>query len=337
MSKLPLKVQIGIREHWTRDDGSLQVAIKGLQEVLGHEVSIEPEWQLLLTELDAYYPDKGNLTAIVAASVEVWIKSFTELLEDSAHDEWTDTLLEKTKVWSRLRLFLEVGNTDKAGTSWSERRNGFIISLPKKQIFQSAELYPIFRGELLSCFEVDKKPQLPVRSAGGDDWADVEMDKATGTAQVIEQSTTDSRNFAASRPVAVEFFPNVASLPRPDELLLKPPYHLSLTTGMNTIEIQGSHSPSLQFLADYFKRWCRVNHHDTRNLPAVQVTLYQSAFGLGELFDRLTLSTQETKYTNQFHVTSPMVIALVEGVLGYELVSTHGAWNFRRNAAFKSL
>jgi hypothetical protein len=67
------------------------------------------------------------------------------------------------------------------------------------------------------------------------------------------------------------------------------------------------------------------------------VTLHQSAFGLGEVFDRLTLSTEETRYTNQFTVTSPMIVSLIEGVLGYELISTHGAWNFRRDAEFKKL
>lgn len=54
------------------------------------------------------------------------------------------------------------------------------------------------------------------------------------------------------------------------------------------------------------------------------------------MFDRLILSTKETRYTNQFQVTTPMVIALVEGVLGYELVSTQGGWNFRRDTEFKT-
>jgi hypothetical protein len=55
------------------------------------------------------------------------------------------------------------------------------------------------------------------------------------------------------------------------------------------------------------------------------------------MLDRLTLSTEDTRYTNQFMVTAPMVVALIEGVLGYELVSTHGGWHFRRDTAFKTL
>lgn len=55
------------------------------------------------------------------------------------------------------------------------------------------------------------------------------------------------------------------------------------------------------------------------------------------MFDRLKLSTEETRYSDRFHVTSPMVVALIEGVLGYELVSTQGGWHFRRATAFKTL
>jgi hypothetical protein len=65
--------------------------------------------------------------------------------------------------------------------------------------------------------------------------------------------------------------------------------------------------------------------------------LRQSAFGLGEMFDKLTLSTKETRYTHQFQVTTPMIVAFVEGVLGYELISTHGTWSFRRDTEFKTL
>lgn len=55
------------------------------------------------------------------------------------------------------------------------------------------------------------------------------------------------------------------------------------------------------------------------------------------MYDRLTLSTEETRYTNQFAVTAPMIAALIEGVLGYEVVSTDGSWKFRRDVEFKTL
>jgi hypothetical protein len=58
---------------------------------------------------------------------------------------------------------------------------------------------------------------------------------------------------------------------------------------------------------------------------------------MGEMFDRLVLSTKETRYTDRFRVTIPMVLSIVEGVLGYEPTGNTGlgAWNFRRDTEFK--
>jgi hypothetical protein len=105
----PLKIQVGIRDHWDKADSQLQVAIKQLHEVLGFEVVVDPEWQLLIVELDKQYADKTAFIPAVAGCVTVFCRSMTELLEDENNEEWTETLLEKVKnSYSRLRLFLEV-------------------------------------------------------------------------------------------------------------------------------------------------------------------------------------------------------------------------------------
>ncbi|KXX75694.1 hypothetical protein MMYC01_208297 [Madurella mycetomatis] len=333
MPSLPLKVQIGIRDVWAKNDGPLQTTLKDLQDILGHSVVVEPEWHLLAAELDKFYPDKGQLVAVITGCVQAWAKSMAELLEDSAHEAWTETVLEKVPV--RMQVFVEVA--DNAATTWSEQRGGFIISLPKKAIHQPAELFPTFRGGLMACFDA-KSSQLLDRTVGAgpgaDDWAGVEVDTKTGKAEVVEAPRSAHAPAARAK---VEFFPSLASLPRPDLLFLQPPYYLTMYPSSDLIELQGSHSPSLQLIADYFKRWCRVNHNDTTSPPGVQVELDQSAFGLGEMYDRLVLSTENTRYTNRYHVTSPMVAAFIGGVLGYELVSTHGGWNFRRDTEFKAL
>lgn len=198
-----------------------------------------------------------------------------ELLEDTTNEEWTEKVLEKTgSSGGRVRLFLDVdGKIAKTATSWSEAREGFVITLPKKERIQPTELFPIFRGQLLCCF--DTKTRNTITAAGGkgtddtatpapDDWADVEMDTTTGTPKVMDRH--DSPAIPANKAQPSPFLPTVTSLPRPDELLLRPPYHLQMRSSKGWIEIQGSHSPSLQLLADYLKRWCRVNHQDTRNV-----------------------------------------------------------------------
>ncbi|KAH6854087.1 hypothetical protein B0I37DRAFT_388235 [Chaetomium sp. MPI-CAGE-AT-0009] len=328
----PLKAQVGIRDHWTNADSPVQTSLRELQELLGRTVVVEPEWPLLIAELDTFYVDKTNLVTVVAGCIRAWAKSMTELLDDAAHAEWTEEVL--VKVTARMRVFVEVSTSAKAATTWSEQRGGFVVSLPKKQVYQPAELFPTFRQELLACFVKRATPQVRENKAAGgaDDWEGVEVDTTTGKAEVVAAPI----GTLTSRP-KVEFMPDVASLPLPDQLFLRPPYHLTLFQARHKVEVHSSHSPSLEFLAAYLKRWCRANHADARNPPAVQIKLHQSAFGLGEVFDRLTLSTEQTKYSDQFTVTSPMVVSLIEGLLGYKLISTDGGWNFRRDAEFKAL
>ncbi|KAH7347658.1 hypothetical protein B0T11DRAFT_143399 [Plectosphaerella cucumerina] len=328
---LPLKVQIGIRDHWAAESSPPQTSLKKLAAVLGQAVVVDPEWQLLLNELGEFYADKLNFVQAVAGCVEVFANSATELLEDeAAHEQWIETLLEKTKTRSQLRLFLETSKSTDALMSWSEQRCAFVVQLPKKQILFSSELYPSFRGGLLECFGV-KGTQTSGGPAAADDWADVEVDETTGKPAVSE--TIAPR---LQQPAAAEYLPSWESLPRPDELLLKPPYHLILGAGAGQISIECSHSPSLKLLSDYLKRWCRVNHNDSRSPPAVDIRLQQSAFGLSEMFDRLELSTKENRYVTQFHVTTPMILALIEGVLGYTLLSGEGGtWTFRRETKLR--
>jgi len=334
-------VKLGIREHWDKEDGSLQTSLRSLKDLAGHEVVIEPEWPLLLVELDKYYPDKTNLVAIAAGCVETWCKSMTELLEDEAHEEWTDTLLERVKSWSQIRLFLEVAKDDQASTSWSDQRTAFVINLPKKAVYAPAEFFPLFRGALLSCFD-ERKQTPPRRDAAGaaDDWADVAVDQSTGTPAVVETGLPARQaagQAGSTGAYKVDFLTSVGSLPRPDELFLRPPFHLVVhDMGRQKVEVHGSHSPSLQLLADYLKRWCRTNHHDTRNPPAVAVVLEQAPWGIGMMYDRLVITTEETRYTKQFTLNPCAVLAMVESVLGYERVSVHpGQWTFRRDQEFK--
>ncbi|TPX18167.1 uncharacterized protein E0L32_002676 [Thyridium curvatum] len=338
---LPLKVRLAIRDQWEPEDKPLRKSLAGLRELLGHDVEVEPEWQQLLAELDPFYEDKGRFVAVVAGCVEAWCKALLELLENEANAEWTDTLLEKLKAWSRLRLFIEVSSTASASTSWSNERVAFIINLPKKQLIDPFELYPAFSGALLDCFDdgsstnntTKKKPAADdaAPAGAGDDWADVEMDRSTGKPDVKEPTTTA----AAAAPV---FLPQAASLPRPDHLLLQPPYYLSVAQhGDARVAVTASHAPSLQLLHDYLARWCRTDPQDARRPPAVRCELHASAFGLGAaMHDRLTLSVDE-RARARFAVNPAIVLALVEGVLGYERVSNGpGEWTFRRGTALRT-
>lgn len=115
----------------------------------------------------------------------------------------------------------------------------------------------------MDCFS-EKKPTKSLNQTVPltEEWADVSMDKATGQASLTSTVIT-----ASSSKFDVTRIPDISSLPRPDELLQEPPYHLAIYSGSNTVEIHGSHSPSLEFISAYLKKWVRTDHNDTRKVP----------------------------------------------------------------------
>lgn len=71
--------------------------------------------------------------------------------------------------------------------------------------------------------------------------------------------------------------------------------------------------------------------------PSVIVKLQQAGFGLGAMYDCLWLLA-ENRYGSQENVSPTIVLALVEGVLGYDKVFGDGrSWTYRRDVPFRSL
>ncbi len=103
-----MRVQIGIRDSWDKEDAPIQQALSKLKEALGIDVVVEPQWQLLLTELDSYYPgpDKSTFVPTIANCVQSLLIGFTALTEGEETAKWADELLDH--VSRSLKVFLEV-------------------------------------------------------------------------------------------------------------------------------------------------------------------------------------------------------------------------------------
>ncbi|TKW60241.1 hypothetical protein CTA1_4766 [Colletotrichum tanaceti] len=336
MTTLPLKVKVAIRDHWTKEDSNLQQSLRTLQDALGLEIDTAPDWHVLLTELEATYTDKADAVAAVTASVEAWCRAATEIVDDSKNDDWTELLLEKLKMtWSRLRIFVDISREDDASTAWSEERGGFVVYIPRHERILPVNLQPLFQAELKDCF-ADQK-QLPPYSPSprAVDWSEVDMDTRINRLSVcapVPHRRGSTVSSTGTQPPA-DFMPRADALPRPDDLLLKPPYHLMIySRGAHEIEVQCSHAATLRFLADYFKRWRRTNHQP----PAVEVRVHQCTFGMGASIDRLVLAT-EHKYGGAFILTPTIILNIVEGVLGYKPVySDATTWTYRRDIELRT-
>ncbi|KAI1347869.1 hypothetical protein F5Y01DRAFT_307187 [Xylaria sp. FL0043] len=333
MSRLPVKAQVGIRNAWDNQDSPAQRAIKKFKEAIGVQISVIPEWPILVTELGPFYPDKEILVLSIAAAVEACVTALTSLADDESNSEWADTLLERTA--SRVRLLLETSKSRELGIAWSDEQKGLVISLPKSAIPSQSYMLSFFTGSLIKVFDEKEKHSISskIESTAADDWADVAVDNKTGNAAVIE---TPQRHATTEQSLTFDLIPDVNIIPRPDELLLKPPYYLTVRDfSSSSTEVQCSHSPTLQFLSDYVKKWAKTNYNHTNKPPLAEVELHQSVFGLGIVYDRMTIKA-ESRYTTQ-EVSPTIILALVEGVLGYKVISNDGPyWSFRRDVEFRN-
>ncbi|KAM0431008.1 hypothetical protein ACHAPT_005642 [Fusarium lateritium] len=329
---LPLKAKVSVRDNWTNPDSPAQKAIKSLKDVLGLEVHCEPEWPILVSELDNVWEDKNQLVASVASFLQTWFQVLTELLDDSNQEEWADKLLTKiNELCSRLNLIVEVSESEHASTQWSDGRLGFVLSLPNTQVYQPAQFAGVFKEQLLDCFEAKKHTKsLPIHSTTGDEWADV------GVEEAAEQPGSQSQ--AKSQSSTVDYLPDPNTMPKPGTLLQKTPYYLFVyAAGKNKIDIECSHSQTLEVLSEYLKRWCRINPNLTTKPPAVEIELNHGTSGFGVPYDRLSLFC-ENRYGNIFTISATMILNLVEGVFGYEQVySDSCTWHYRRDTPFKKM
>lgn len=170
-----------------------------------------------------------------------------------------------------LQLSVEMASSNSPQTKWDTDRARFVLLLPKGEPPHNlAAAVPSFRSQIMSAFDETK---TEVDAADRDEWADVSVPVAAPTTTATTAAAT--RTVPVREEVEPSYLPDVNTLPRPDELLLKPPYHLHISQG-SAITIECSHSPSLSFLEAYFKKWCRTNNHRTDRVS----TFYFSLFSL---------------------------------------------------------
>ena len=104
----PTRVKVNIRDMWDKEDSEVQKSICGVKTLIGVDVNIEPEWQLLWTELQKNYPDPGLFVPNIASAVSAWCRCICELADDDKNEAWTETLLEKLKESRWLNVLFEV-------------------------------------------------------------------------------------------------------------------------------------------------------------------------------------------------------------------------------------
>ncbi|CAK7266758.1 hypothetical protein SEPCBS57363_002252 [Sporothrix epigloea] len=280
-----------------------------LSKVLGCPVRIDFAWEQLLAALSNVYENATALACDVLESSDLWCEALkgscatttalsTESagVADAAQQQWTKPLADKIKLHGELRLLVTV------------------VSKEEKDSLQQSELTTSW-SETLAALVLFLPRDRPLRL--------LEDFGAEFQSRMLKSL---QKNPA---PLELQSLPDFDALPPPDELFRRPPYHLIITDyGHSKIVVQGSHSPSLRLLGDYMARWCLINHQDSRHPPAVAVVYNRSCWDTSSMVDMITLTSEAN---NIFKFSPALVLAFVEGVLGYEKVSTEqGMWTYRR-------
>lgn len=152
-----------------------------------------------------------------------------------------------------------MGKASKPSTTWSKDRDAFIIHLPNEIMPPTSELVSIFQNQIPAVFQPTHRltssspPQAEGSGTGG-------VSRGFDNDAAMALSSTDLPPHTAGPTITK--IPNANDLPKPDQLLAKPPYYLILYAGVRTkVEVECSHTQTLVFLSEYLKQWCKENHN----------------------------------------------------------------------------
>lgn len=153
-------------------------------------------------------------------------------------------------------------------TAWLGDKRVFVISLPKAEPPPAGTIHAGLSSDFLSLFTPlsSSSPHAPVSAVAFDDpeWADVSIEPEIRTPAALPRQSIAAQESVSDR------LPDLALIPRPEELLKRPPYWLLVRQDVDDrVVVQGSHAPSLECMEANLKRWCRGNPHrvDRVGLP----------------------------------------------------------------------
>ncbi|KAH7147002.1 hypothetical protein B0J13DRAFT_500867 [Dactylonectria estremocensis] len=326
---LPVRVRMAIRDHWDSPDCMLQRNLAWFRSRHNFDVSVSMPWSTMVKVHEGFYSDREEATRALANCVASWTQALRDLLESGMEDG----LAEGLKSRGKIDAYPEMGESSKPSTTWSKDRDAFIIHLPNEIMPPTSELVSIFQNQIPAVFQPTHHltSSAPAQAEGS---GTVGVSRGFYNDAAMALSPTDLPPHTAGPTITK--IPNVNDLPKPDQLLAKPPYYLILYAGVRTkVEVECSHTQTLVFLSEYLKQWCKANHDSPDKHVVVDVNLHPAAFGSGLQYDRLTLAVDDED-RSPFLVTPSVILALVEGVLGYSRVWVDGSiWTFRKGDILK--
>ncbi|KAJ7696571.1 hypothetical protein B0H17DRAFT_1198082 [Mycena rosella] len=317
MSKeLPLKVRMDVRDLWDSSKSSVNDSVSALNKILGHTITPRVEWNVMWTDLKDRFPDNTIFVPTVVRYTIAWYERLSGRLENDAYEEWTEKFLDVLSdgsIRKALSLHIEPAGpgVTRPSTKWNAKLATFHLCVPQTEPVSQSKLDSSFDKDFENLFNTDI-------DAKDDDWADVEVETRTAT---VNPATISS----PYEPPSVVRLPVLDALARPLELFTSTgPYILIVEERGGMIVVQCSHEPSLELLAAYLNKWSKSNPNDSDSLKRsiLKVELVESEYCFG-LMD--TLTVERTMARNGNSINPTIILAFVEGVLGYKLTNTMGS------------
>ncbi|KAF9476949.1 hypothetical protein BDN70DRAFT_934609 [Pholiota conissans] len=342
---LPLKIRVGIRDQWDSPNAPIRGTIDTLTKVLGHVVTPQIEWQTLFASLKDAFPD---INTFVPAICRIGIAFYSRLvsrLENESKTEWTEKFVEEMSKIAHWKLRMEA--IDDKGFErplliWNIDAGNFCIQIPKSRPAVNSTIEAGFDEDLDSFFGGAKYPSLAQAAQAPkselpkeDDWADIgDMDEPhaeTLRAGTSHHTSIPTPRVSAPKPVAskIEDLPPFDIVSRPAKLYKSiAPYVLIVNNTRIPLLIQGSHPPSLEYLAKYLKKWARTDPNNAIKRPLLKVETVESAL-FSDVIDLITVEPNYFRGEPQ-PLNPSLILGFVEGVLGYTETFTDGSrWVFK--------
>ncbi|KAF9267116.1 hypothetical protein L218DRAFT_720061 [Marasmius fiardii PR-910] len=332
---LPPTIQADIRGLFASSNGTVHKAMTNLEKTLGHKIPPDPEWLALWNTLQHSLLTESTFVPTIACFTATWYERLLGRLENGAvHAAGTDELL-KVLADSRGPIVLKIQPSNSSDrytqpyTTWNSILGSFHLVIPPNPdtALSESRLTRILDGCFDALFSRQREGERrgsgsspsPIRSSppAEDGWADVDVAEEKEKSPLLRALV--SENTSPNVVPKLYHLPTLDSLSSPNELFKKTSPRIMIIHNNTSLTIQCSHQPTLELIQAYLTKWAKTDTSgDTLRGPVFRCDLLESEFTFG-LVDTLYIAPYEW----DGRPMNPIVIlALIEGVLGYRLVHT---------------
>lgn len=234
-----------VDRYW-REDSSVRILMKDVKGATDRVMICPRGWEVDYPQLDKLYGNTQHTIQAVTEAISAWCKAIIGLVRAEENWKWKHEMIRKVdKAGGEIRLWVKVSRsplqgqerekrTDKRGGRRNDKMQTIQLTHTTVQIYQA-------ETPSVAWSEEDQGFVLSIPEANV-------MELSNLVHQFKDQLLSAFGNDELYHN------PKVQYVEAPSELLLRPPYYLTIQASPTYITVQSSHSPSLKFLTEYLHK-----------------------------------------------------------------------------------